>query len=236
MTKYGVSFSSFENQGKLLDLLTKEAVQHIAELFFCSPKWLMGASDDHKNYSYTADWYKKVYPLAQKLLDYDRNRLRPEVLFICREKANFDKACLDDSREAMEPIGIVIKLLRQTNEGKDFYVYQIGELQRWNYWRCREQIKLLIYFCMQTHGIISYSGYALPKEDINAIFYGRALAVDILKINQHIKWSPEKYVGISSDSLLEADEWKNISKCAEAEILKNMADQYENRQHIVQSE
>ncbi len=230
MKGYGFSLSSLENNNQVLNLLTRDAIRYVANMFFCSQKWLMGASDDQRDFTYDVNWYKKTYEIATKLISYHRDGFDPEVFFIRRENADFvnAKESKDDGSNN-EPIGIFIRLSRAKADGTRFYVYQTGELQRWNYRRYREQLKLLICFCEQANSVVTYSGHELSKKDIDAVFYGRCLPNDVLRQAGQKTWFPRRYVGISGDVLEEADEWADVAAAYTASGLQKILEEYRNK-------
>ncbi|MDW5419286.1 hypothetical protein R6242_22190 [Iodobacter sp. CM08] len=159
-------------------------------------------------------WYKNVYCMAQKLVQYHHDGLNPHVMFIRREHADFVKARIDDDagKTDREPVGVIIKLSRCTDDNVKFYTYEVWDFERWNYWRCREQLKLLICFCDQANSIISYSGYELPDEEIKLITSYKSLPVIAVNTIHQVAWYPEDYASLRFKVDKEADDWILVEK------------------------
>lgn len=212
MKSHGFTLSSLENSAQFLDLIDQKSRQYLVETFFVRPEWISGESDSFIKLDSNVRWYKRVYGAGEKLLGYAKQGLKPHVLFIRRKQADFAKAKADNDSGNLdrEPIGVVVRLSRKTDDGVSFTVYEVWEFERWNYWRCREQIKLLITFCDQSHGLISYSGYELAHEDIKALVSGSAMPAEVMGRIYHDTWFPDDYASLRSKVTKEIDEWKEI--------------------------
>lgn len=213
----GFTLSALEDGSRLLDLLSQEAIRHMANTFFVRAEWISAASDTITEQDMDVHWYKNVHSAGRRLLDFARQGLRPHVMFLRRKGADFEHAKIygdgdSGTKVVEEPVGLVIKLHRSTPDGVAFEVYEVWEFERWNYWRCREQLKLLITFCDEARSIISYAGYELPREAIDAMVEGHAMPADLLRRVNHVAWYPDDYASIKHKVTLEKDEWPEVAK------------------------
>ncbi|MGK5065182.1 hypothetical protein [Janthinobacterium sp. LB3P112] len=214
MKQQGFTLSTLDNPARILDLLDQKAIRHLAETFFVRPEWISGARNSVIELGVDVRWYKNVYAAAKKLLKYAELGYRPHVMFLRREYANFANARADnDSGKAdPEPIGVAVRLYRSTDDGVSFTTYEVWSFERWNYWRCREQIKLLIAFCDQAHRLISYAGYELPNEDIEALQVCKAMPAVIMKKIHQVSWYPDDYACLRDKVTKETEDWPLIQK------------------------
>lgn len=219
MQPHGFTLSTLDSSARLLDLLDKKALQYLADTFFVQPEWLSGASDCATNLGVHVRWYKNTQYCAKKLIAYANAGLNPTVMFVRRQRADFDKARQDDDQRGgpEEPIGLVIRLERSTSDGVKFTVFETWEFGRWNYWRCREQIKLLICFCDQASAAsrFSYGGYEIPEPDIEALKGRKPVAAALMQRVGSVAWYPEDYASLRFDVTKEVDDWALIRESYE---------------------
>lgn len=214
MDEHGFTLSTLDNPTQILDLLNQKSIQHLSQTFFVRPEWIRGSPNSGIGLSTNVGWYKHTHTAADKLLQYAKQGLNPHVMFIRREKADFAAAKEDNDNglTIREPIGVVIRLSRVTNDGVRFTVYDVWQFERWNYWRCREQIKLLITFCDQAHRLISYSGYELNDEDIKSLMSHSVMPIGIISTIHLATWFPDDYACLRDKVTKEIDEWPLIKE------------------------
>lgn len=215
---HGFTLSVLDNPSRLLDLLDQKTIQYLAQTFFVRPEWISGARDSIVEIGLDVRWYKNVHAAARRLLKYAEMGLRPHVMFLRRERADFDNARIDNDagKVPREPVGVVVRLYRTTDDGVSFTTYEVWQFERWNYWRCREQLKLLIVFCDQAHRLISYSGYELPDEDIEALRTGRVMPVAAMEKIHQVSWYPDDYACIRDKVTKEIEDWPLVQKAYES--------------------
>lgn len=224
LKEYGFSLSALGNNDQLLDLITPEVINNIADLFHVRPQWISGATDAPIELGTEVRWYKNVFRMASKLIEYKKKGLKPHVMFIQQKGAEFDKAFLDnDSGKAdEEPIGVIIRLTHEYPNEISFKTYEAWDFERWNYWRCREQIKLLICFCDQASQkhLLSYGGYSLSSNAIRTLTSQMGLPIIVAKEIHQVTWHPEDYASIRFKIEHEKNEWETIA----TEYRKNKLD------------
>lgn len=215
MSPMGFKLSDLSNSNRMLDLLDRKVLQHLAQTFFVQIEWVSGASDfPVSTGNIDVRWYKNIPSVAWRLLHYCQSGLRPHVMFIRREKANFKLACKEEDKVDAEPIGVVVRLQRCTEDGVNFVVYEVWEFERWNYWRCRQQIKHLIAFCDEARekGLINFAGYELESDKLALLEAGRILPVTVLDRLNASAWYPEDYASLTSQVTEESYDWAQVQK------------------------
>ena len=224
MREHHFLLSALGTSERLLDLLTIDAIEHVSTIFGVDPKWLGAAQDSAVGECSDVKWYKEVPNMAHRLIAHARTGLKPDVLVIRRDGANFARALQEGDTESStrEPIGIVLRLRRSTARGEVFTTYQRGQFGCWNYWRFREQIKLLIAFCEQME--ISVVGKELPTRNIDALLDGKQLPVEILGNQWTESWQPGDYASFRLKVDYEAEEWIGISESYQKSALPKIAE------------
>lgn len=215
MAPAGFKLSDLNNGNRILDLLDRKALNYVAETFFVRREWLSGSSDyPISNEGIDVRWYKNVHAIAWRVLRYHKLGLDPQVMFIRRRGANFERARIEEDKVESEAIGVVVKLHRQTADGLSYSTYESWEFGRWNYWRCREQLKHLIAFCDEAAGfdLLRVSGFELEAENVSALSQGRILPVTALARRGTHGWFPDDYASIRGDVKFEATDWQSERK------------------------
>lgn len=213
MKPYGFRLSDLDNASRLLDLIDQASIQHVAQTFFVEPDWVSGVSSwPVRTERIETRWYKNVHSVAKRLISYHEQGLQPHVMFIRRERADFAAARLDNDKTDAhhEPVGVVVRLQRTTSDGLAFEVYETWEFERWSYWRCREQLKLLIAFCDQARGLVTYAGYEVPEDKLDGLKSGRTLAAIALDRVGHVGWFPDDYASMRDKVTEEPTDWPTI--------------------------
>jgi hypothetical protein len=213
MKPHGFRLSDLDNPSRLLDLIDQASIQHIAQTFFVQPEWVSGVSAwPVRTESIDTRWYKNVHSVAKRLMAYHQQGLKPHVMFLRRERANFVAARADnDKTDAhQEPVGVVVRLRRTTSDGLEFTVYETWEFERWSYWRCREQLKLLIAFCDQARDLVTSAGYELPEDKLDGLRTGRTLAAIALDRVGTVGWFPDDYASLREEVTQEAADWPAV--------------------------
>lgn len=142
-------------------------------------------------------WYKNVSAMAQQLIEHKRAGRRPELLIIRRQGADFEHAFEDNDngKASQEPVGAVLRLHRATPSGTTYTTFQVWEFERWNYWRCREQLKMLIAFCEQFR--IPTVGHEVREGLIRQLLDGQRLPVELLERLGSAAWQPDDYASFA---------------------------------------
>ena len=237
----GFTLSALNDQNRLLDLLTHENIVYISSLFSIDPQWLSGRSDSRVTHGSVQKWYKEVYNTARKLLEYSALGLSPCVIFIRQSRAKFREAHAKNDNTATEPIGFAVRLKKTTNDGVEYFVYQMFEFERWNYSRCRSEYKLLIAFCTEAFNFVSYDSCEIERESLERLVRGEVVPASILHNSMSERWRPEDYANIRYSVQQEQEDWPAVRAEYDREgyskLISNFSRQRtEIRQRLLQGE
>lgn len=211
---YGFRLSNLSSGDALLDLLTTDSIRYISQLFHIEPAWLSGSGESITSFSSDVRWYKNQFHACQRIIEYNAARLRPNIIFIRRIGADFEKARLREDGWLEEPIGMAIQLHRTNEDGVHFDTYELWEFAHWNYWRSRYHIKHIIAFCeaaVERHMGLYYTGYELEEGIIDRLWRNKLLPASILH-GRHRIWQPDDYAGKQYFGSQETDEWETVQK------------------------
>jgi len=226
LREYGFTLSVLGDSDKLLDLITPNVINYVAQLFHVNPQWISGGIDSPIALGVEVRWYKNVYRMASRLMEYVDKGLKPHVMFIQRHEAEFDKAFLDNDagRVDEEPIGVIVRLTHEYPNEIYFKTYECWEFERWNYEPCRQQMKLLICFCDQASRkhLISYGGYSLSTNAIRILTSQVGLPANVSKEIHQVTWHPEDYASIRFKVEQEKSEWPSVEKAYKNSTLDSL--------------
>lgn len=209
MQDFGFTLSALGSADRLLDLLTKPTITHVADVFGVEAAWLSASSDTIVT---ARGWYKRSHELARELIEQQKAGLGPQVLLLRRALANFERIAERPypQHSEEEPVGIVVRLFPKTREGKTFVTYKLWEFAPWAYGNVRYQLKEIIAFC--EHIKIPVWGHALPQTEFDNLRLGRQLPFTILKTLTAATWHPDDYAGFEFEIEKEPEEWDHIRK------------------------
>jgi hypothetical protein len=214
MKQHKITLSVLGDSTRLFDLIDQQLIQFLASTFHVNPKWISGADNSIIASSDVVNWYKNVHGVGCRLLRNALNGLQPYVMFIRRSGANFKAAREDDDhgKAEREPIGIVVRLHHTTADGVKFETFEAYEFERWNYSRCREQLKLLVIFCEQASDFIRFNGYQMPEEEIKLLASHQAMPAVLMKRLGGVTWYPNDYASLKDKVTMEIDDWKWVKE------------------------
>lgn len=212
MAPFGFTLSALNSVDRLLDLLTTGAIDHLADTFHVRKEWLRGDGNQATpSYGYVR-WYKNVEGTAQRLVGLAAAGQKPELMFIRRRGADFDRAFEDNDKgqAPLEPVGIVMRMNHETPSGTHFTTYEMWQFERWNYGPCRQDLKLLLAFCEQFR--IFTVGHELPEENLDQLVRGEQLPVTLLNRLGAMSWHPDDYAGFRFEITQERGEWLGLAE------------------------
>ncbi len=205
--------SSLFDSKEFIDNIDYNLLRTLAETFRVTYEWLSFKSDFCYTFGLEVRWYKNIHNIGRKLFKYNyKDNLHTEVMFIRRMSADFEQAKLDNDRGKWreEPIGVIIKFRNKTIEGVEYYTYEVLEIERWNYHKCRSELKELICFCEAAR--IPFWGYELSDDSIKQFREATRLPVDIITKERHNIWYPDDYASNQFEVKKEVDEWEYIKE------------------------
>lgn len=190
---HGFSLSALQDETQLSTLLTDAVIDETADRFHVNRGWLLGQGP------ITGEgerWYKAPGNLCVRIMELSRAGLRPEVICIRREGANFERAFAEGDNAPEEPIGLLIETPLVTATGKKFPTYEVWEFQRWNYQKCRLYYKAMILWLEKARieRLLEWRGIELPRDIFRGLRWGELLAVEALKARKSgCAWHPDDY-------------------------------------------
>ncbi|VUZ26928.1 Uncharacterised protein [uncultured Comamonas sp.] len=135
--------------------------------------------------------------------------MRTELSICIPEHADLS---VTDDTQAEEKLPHFIPVLIRTQQlpGQEVLeTYEVWEEGRWSYWRCREHIKLVIYFAQRLGTYVT--GRTLTQNEYGLLSGGQVLPATILRRNGRVTWHPADYVTPNSPVSKEAGEWSSIT-------------------------
>ena len=223
MAPFGFTLSSMSNTDRFLDLMTPAVIDYLAKTFHVQGDWLRASSDQAVRAGIDVHWYKNVFGVAQQLIEHKKAGRRPELIIVRRQGADFERAFKDNDngKAPEESVGAVLRLHRMTPSGTHYLTFELWEFQRWNYWRCREQLKFLIAFCEQMR--IPTVGHELKEDVIRRLLAGDQLPAVLLDRLGASAWSPDDYASFRFEIRHEFSEWASIATSYRESDLPNLA-------------
>jgi hypothetical protein len=204
----GFTLADFASTENLLLKLTSPVLRQIAERFHIRYDWLAGKGDIVTQAA-PHSWYKSVGQAANKLVQAHNDWSHAELMLFVKQGTDLERTNDDADWDLLPHFIPVLKRSRMLRGGEELATYEVWEEGRWSYWRCREHIKLVIYFALRTRVLIT--GKTLPNTDYDGLLNGRALPVTILRRNSNlVSWHPDDYVMPDSRVAKAPDEWRTI--------------------------
>jgi hypothetical protein len=198
---FGFTLSALTDPGRLEDLLRPRLIDFIAAEFGVNAEWLKGKSDTVSDSK--LNWYKAVTSAILRLSAIAKTGATITVYFVRRAGADFAAALAsNDDHEDREPVGIVIRIDRKTADGVPYTTFEKWEFDRWNYWRTRQQYKLMMTFCDQAshQHRFSCAGIQLDAHVFDQLRDGKCLpATAMNNRSSSSMWHPEDYASLRAD-------------------------------------
>lgn len=212
MASEGFTLSALGDEQRLLDLMTPKAIQRLKTIFYVEEDWLNGKSDYAVRESQEGRWYKNVHGVAHYLISLRKQGYRPDLLIVRRRGADFQRAFEDNDEKKTwreEPVGVVMRVTKETPSGKEFTTYEKWQFERWNYHRCRTELKTLLAFCDQMR--LHVVGHELPEHALDQLLSGRSLPATLFQGVGSATWHPDDYANFGFKVHHEVGEWLGVA-------------------------
>lgn len=190
--KFGLELSDFKDRQSILQILSDEIIQWTCNTFGVQREWLDGKSN--KIYKHI-DYYKNIMSCIDNLVAIKNiHNDSFECYFIKNSKLN--PKCY-----GKHYVIIIFRYEIGKMNNTPIYKYiPISTNWDWGYWRCRYQLKSIIYFCEKLG--IYINGYDMPLDIIEKISGGIVFPEpEINKIQISYTWYPEDYIDSPSESI-----------------------------------
>jgi hypothetical protein len=230
----GLSLKDFASTDTLQLRLSAPFLRALADRFFVRYEWLAG-KDDMTASASAGSWYKNVEGAATELVKATQAFDDVELSLLVKEGS--DLADHDDEQDWQTSPHFVPVLRRSKHlpSGETLDTYELWEEGRWSYWRCRQHIKLLIYFATKLRDARSsfhITGRTAPKSDYDSLLAGNVLPATIMREAQRISWHPDDYVIPESAVAKDVDEWQHLrQEESSRRTLEHFTQQLQTLQH-----
>lgn len=169
--------SDLEHRDRILNAMNSDFISHIANLFGVSVDWINGSSEYCIDSPKIQRWYKSPDNFARGLLRLKLTKgvNRISVGFVTDEDVgleilNMARLKGDDFQSVnITPVIICERVLNNIR----FTTYEIWQTERWNYFNCRRDLKLMMMVCERSR--IPLDGFALPKSKYEQFSRGTIL-------------------------------------------------------------
>jgi hypothetical protein len=198
---HGFSLAALRDETQLINLLTDPVVDETAERFNVRRDWLLGRGPCTEE---AGTWYKSPGNVCRRVIELTAAGLRPEVICVRRERAEFERAFAEGDGAPEEPVGLLIETQVTTEAGKKFPRYELWEFQRWNYPKCRLYFKALVRWLVeaQKQRLLGWRGVELSSDILRGLRAGDLLPVDAMKARRSGgAWYPDDYTDSSERSV-----------------------------------
>lgn len=152
----------------------------MADRFYVEYDWLAGKGD--QVFAPTPHcWYKSMDVAAAKLVGAKRTCVTAELTLYVKKDTNLDMV---DDEQDWNRLPHFLPVLTRTKAlpgGEALETYEVWDEGRWSYWRCREHIKLVVYFAYRLG--VHVTGKRLAPTDYDLLINGGAVPATVLHRN-----------------------------------------------------
>lgn len=217
LSEYGVTTATLHEESAFLSKLTDRLISYVAEHFHVEKGWLSGGQD-HCTKTAEQKWYKNTHGAIRSLIQSSKDGLRPEVIVLRRQQADFARAYKEGDSAQHEDVGILIQTEQKTASGRPYKVYELWDFERWNYPKCRHYLKALTMWLTRQaehpsyHGRVHLRGRSIDRDLLKKLIHGKLLPIEAIQISNKngSDWYPEDY--IDPESSPEAEEISVVEK------------------------
>ena len=170
----GITAGDMSDQKLLLEKLDTKTLEWLADHFHVRYEWLAGQSDSPLT-PRIGSWYKSQMAAARHLAALANSGSHVELV-IARLAGKVDYAdseSKDENASNEDALHFIpfVRVSHPAGPRESYETFEVLEHGRWNYWRCREHIKMVIYFATKIrssrNGQIWVSGISLPPEEFS---------------------------------------------------------------------
>jgi hypothetical protein len=197
----------------LLERLTVDNLDWIASHFHVNYDWLSGKSELMSGYS--TQWYKQPVSAAKRLIELGRTHtsVNVNIVRVAGYDYNSDESKNDadfGTSKRSTSFRPIISIERNAGPRETYRTYEAWEDGRWSYERCRENIKMLIFFggkIREELGLrINVSGITVDADR----FSSNVLSATLFKSHPTFDWHPDDFVEPTSAVAKDSKEWLRI--------------------------
>ncbi|EKN4839882.1 conjugal transfer protein TraE [Yersinia enterocolitica] len=196
LSKYGVTLSKIKSRDSMLDIITPEMLKEVSDWFGVNSGWLSGEKADIHPRN-CVHWDKHPDNMILSVIDRLIKHRKIDVYVIKTDGVSFEAAENHDDATHNMRMGFLIKY-QHTVEGVTFDKYELCEFQRWNYVRCRNELKAIFLGIMKLEELytgVHLHGYSLDMKVMDKLIQGEvfpSILEDVIRRNG--TWYPEDHV------------------------------------------
>lgn len=204
----GFTLADFASMETLQLKLSSPVLRSVAERFYVEYDWLAGKGD--QVFMPTPHcWYKEMEKAADILVDARRSCANAELTLYVKKDTNLDMVDDDQDWNRLPHFLPVLTRTKSVAGGEALETFEVWDEGRWSYWRCRQHIKLVVYFAYRLG--IHVTGKRLAPTDYDLLINGKAVPATVLHRNPGVvSWHPDDYVLPHSPVAKAPEEWAAI--------------------------
>lgn len=213
---FGIDAVDLSDQEKLLSKLNVATLERIAEHFHVAYEWLAGKERYPTSFK-AHTWYKSQLGAAKSMLQAIEHCQRMRLIILRVSGFDYETAKDDDQYPSDDNTPLFTPILSfeyQIGDNESYTTYQPLDEGRWSYWRCREHIKMVIYFAQEIAKVnrhqLSVIGYDWPRKKYEEFKSGELLGVSCFKNEVGGRWHPDDFVEPWSAVAKDKTEWLSI--------------------------
>lgn len=219
LSPFGIGAVDLADEDRLLAKLTVLAVQQIAAHFHVNYDWLAGKKSWPTSFQ-AHTWYKNQTGVAYEFIERASTCEQMELIVVRVSGIDYEgQASMIESPDVADaevPRFIpVLAFTYRVGDSERYTTYKALDEGRWSYWRCRDHIKMVIYFVTELARIkrmrVSVGGRDWPLEKYLQFARGDTLVVATLEDPRNNQmWHPDDYVEPWSAVAKSKAEWLSI--------------------------
>ncbi|EJG2388461.1 conjugal transfer protein TraE [Kluyvera ascorbata] len=195
LSKFGITLSKLKYRDVILDAMNPDILKEISGWFGVEESWLLGKSE--VKYRDTTGWYKNTEGMALYLIELLILHRRVEVIAVKRAGIPLKQAEDIEEQSHRIDVGFLIKYKTTVND-VEFFKYEYAEFQRWNYKKCRDELKVMFKFMSELEKRYTgfhFSGCSLDDSEIEQLVRRKLFPSQIENKLGNGSWYPQELSG-----------------------------------------
>lgn len=190
LSQFGITLSTLKSRDATLDLISPELLAGVTRWFGVNQHWLTAATAEEVYPTRKLSWYKSTENFAATLIERCMKHHKVDIYVIKNAGVSFEDAELYDDNAHYLGMGILLRYEEKVSD-VSFSRYELCEFQRWNYDRCRKDLKLLLSFfeefSSKNHSVRIH-GCSVNEPIFDRIYQGRITPDHLEKSLRQAEW------------------------------------------------
>ncbi|WP_456311280.1 conjugal transfer protein TraE [Serratia proteamaculans] len=218
LADHGFTLSRLKSRDATLDLITPELLATVSGWFGVETSWL-SAKSNAVYPTRTLHWYKCPENMAAAVIE--RNIRYGDLEIFAVKNAGVDFRLAEEHDDNDHHLGMGFLLRYRSRAGESSVSrYEFCEFQRWNYEKCRADLKRVFRFLSELEGRkggIRFHGCSVDEAIYDRIYHGRILPDQLEKaLNRGEWWDPRSVLGTVSGNYRETKFGQYVSAYCES--------------------